>query len=265
MEKIELAKKALESVQGMSFNCMVGCYEGGKCGDSYTDYQELDLSREEVLYLINKPQFEEVFAGLKMEPVDVEATLTEMAYESSWPDGGAHASVNEIIPEELKELNEKLNNLDVKDAVALEDVRSQLKGIKDGEYTFRFDVYDGNQAYCFGDDVQETINISGNEARALLKHEHDIPAVFDEICSEELDEDFINEKAEEAGIAERYDYLTYSYNCDELDNFIDSWNILITKIMSGEIVEDELDTWLEYFNDSDNFEDTIDDWKTWQE
>lgn len=261
MDKIALAKKALESVHGMSFNCMVGCYEGGACGNDYTDYYDLDLNREQILYLIHCPQWDEVFDGLKMEPASVEDTLNKAAYECSWPDGGPRASVNEIIPEELKELSEKFNELDVEETAAVEEIRLQLKGIQDGEYTFRFDVY-GGYDYCFAEDTPEKLKLTGDEVRALLRCEHDIPEAFDGICSETLGEDFINKKAEEADFADDYDNYSYSYNCDELDNYIDAWQTIITKILSGDIDENNLGRWLKYFDDKENFESSIDIWES---
>lgn len=262
MDKIALAKKALESVHGMSFNCTVGCYEGGACGGGYTDYYDLDLSREQVLYLIHCPQWDKVFAGLEMESAEVESTLTKMAYELSWPDGGPMAYVKGIVPEELKDLSERLGNLDVDDVAAVEEIRSQLKAIQDGEYTFCFDIYGGRYDYCFAENVKESLKLTGDEARALLYYEHDIAKVFNCICSEGLGEDFINKKAEEADFADGYDYFSYSYNCDELDNVIDAWQTIITKILSGDIDESSLGRWLKYFDDNENFESSIDIWES---
>lgn len=262
MDKIALAKKALESVHGMSFNCMVGSYEGGACGNGYTDYYDLELSREQVLYLIHCPQWDEVFAGLEMEPAEVEDTLNKMVYEMSWPDGGPRAYVKECIPDELKELSERLNNLDANDAKAVEEIRSQLKAIQDGEFTFRFDIYDGGYDYCFAENVEESLRLTGDEARALLYCEHHIAKVFKGICSEGFGEDFINIKAEEADFADGYDYFSYSYNCDELDNVIDAWQTIITKILSGDIDESSLGRWLKYFDDNENFESSIDIWES---
>ena len=262
MDKIALAKKALESVHGMSFNCTVGCYEGGACGGGYTDYYDLDLSREQVLYLIHCPQWDKVFAGLEMEPAEVESTLTKMAYELSWPDGGPRAYVKGIVPEELKDLSERLGNLDVDDVAAVEEIRSQLTAIQDGEYTFCFDIYGGRYDYCFAENVKESLKLTGDEARALLYYEHDIAKVFNCICSEGLGEDFINKKAEEADFADGYDYFSYSYNCDELDNVIDAWQTIITKILSGDIDESSLGRWLKYFDDNENFESSIDIWES---
>lgn len=262
MDKIALAKKALESVHGMSFNCTVGCYGGGACGGGYTDDYDLDLSKEQVLYLIHCPQWDEVFAGLQMEPAEVEDTLNKMAYELSWPDGGARAYVKGIVPEELKDLSERLGSLDVDDATAVEEIRSQLTAIQDGEYIFCFDIYGGRYDYCFAEKVKEPLKLTGDEARALLFYEHDIVKVFNGICSEGLGEDFINKKAEEADFADGYDYFSYSYNCDELDNVIDAWQTIITKILSGDIDESSLGRWLKYFDDNENFESSIDIWES---
>ena len=265
MDKIALAKKALESVHGMSFNCTVGCYEGGACGDGYSDYYDLELSREQILYLIHCPQWDEVFAGLEMEPAEVEDTLNKMAYEMSWPDGGPRAYVKECIPDELIELSERLNNLDADNAKAVEEIRSQLKAIQDGKFTFRFDIYGGGYDYCFAENVEESLKLTGDEARALLYCEHHIAKVFKGICGEGLGEDFINIKAEEADFADNYDHFSYTYHCDELDNFIDGWQTIISKILSGDIDESSLGRWLKYFDDEDNFEESIDSWEEYYE
>ena len=88
MDKIELARRVLlDNIgSGKSFPCSLSGYEGGACGDGYTtDEEELDLSREELLYLISDGS--EVFNGLDMKKVDVYERLCDMAEGACWPDG----------------------------------------------------------------------------------------------------------------------------------------------------------------------------------
>ena len=69
-------------------------------------------------------------------------TTSKLAYEAAFPDGFV-TSVNYVVPEELSDIAEKLEALDVEDEDAVAEVRAEIKGIKAGDYTFRFTVEDG--------------------------------------------------------------------------------------------------------------------------
>lgn len=261
MNKIELARKALEKITDESFPCTVGCTEGGKCGAGYTDdYQTLDLSREQILSLISCPNEDEVLKDIVIDPVDVDSMLTEMAYESSWPDGGPAAYVQDVVPVEFDELEAAINDLEADDAEGLEEIRKKLAEITDGDYNILFDIK-GDYDYYFAENEEFEFHLTGDEVRGLLNYACDRPEVFEGICDAELDEDFLNEKAQQEGIADGCDYFSYGGSSDKLDNYINSWDTLLDMIFSGEVNEENLDEWLEYFDDDDNWELEIEDWK----
>lgn len=159
MDKIELARKALLDTigTGVSFPCSLSGYGGGACGDGYTsDDEELYLSREELLYLISDGS--EVFNGLEVKKVDIEARLEGMAEEACWQDG---------------------------------------RDMDDGYY--------------------------------------------DDDENEEDDEDY-------------EDSWSYSGESIVLDEYVDSWKLLINRILSGEVGEADLEKWLAYFKTPDEWE-----------
>lgn len=41
----------------------------------------------------------------------------------------------------------------------------------------------------------------------------------------------------------------YGGSCDELDYYLDAWKYIIDHIISGQITESTLDSWLEYFDE----------------
>ena len=83
--------------------------------------------------------------------------------------------------------------------------------------------------------------------------------VFDGICDEGLNEDDFSDLAEEAGVGSEYidDYWSYGGESCALEEYISAWKTLIKKIMSGEVDEANIDKWLPYFNDCDNWDDDI--------
>lgn len=111
-------------------------------------------------------------------------TTSKLAYEAAFPDGFV-TSVNYVVPEELSDIAEKLEALDVEDEDAVAEVRAEIKGIKAGDYTFRFTVEDGCE------------NCPTDEAEAILYGKYPIEEVFSDLCNEPLGEDFINDLVEE--------------------------------------------------------------------
>lgn len=263
MTQFELARKAIESIGWHSFHCRIYATEGGKCSDGWADYDELDLFPSQIRYLIKEQiNKDELFEGIQTEEVDVEEIIVAKAVEGAWPDGGPRASVNDVIPDELSSLSEILESLTKGecDADTIDDVREKLRAIKDGNYTFHFTVADADDYYYFDEDAEEKIPLTANEAIGLLYGQYDLDEVFEDICDEALDEDFINDKAEDMDFASEYDQFIYDGECEELDGFLDAWVCIIRKILSGDITEETLDSWMKYFDDSDNYESDICDW-----
>lgn len=174
-------------------------------------------------------------------------TTSKLAYEAAFPDGFV-TSVNYVVPKELSDIAEKLEALDVEDEDAVAEVRAEIKGIEAGDYTFRFTVEDGCEN-CPTDEAEEPLPLTAAEAQAILYGEYPIEEVFSDLCNEPLGEDFINDLAEKKDFCDEYVNYNYGGSCDELDYYLDAWKYIIDHIISGQITESTLDSWLEYFDE----------------
>lgn len=174
-------------------------------------------------------------------------TTSKLAYEAAFPDGFV-TSVNYVVPEELSDIAEKLEALDVEDEDAVAEVRAEIKGIEAGDYTFRFTVEDGCEN-CPIDEAEEPLPLTAAEAQAILYGEYPIEEVFSDLCNEQLGEDFINDLAEKKDFCDEYVNCSCGGSCDELDYYLDAWKYIIDHIISGQITESTLDSWLEYFDE----------------
>ena len=54
-------------------------------------------------------------------------------------------------------------------------------------------------------------------------------------------------------------YAEWSY-LEELEAYLDAWNYILNAIMSDEITEENMTSWLEYFDDAENYEYRIAEW-----
>lgn len=79
--------------------------------------------------------------------------------------------------------------------------------------------------------------------------EYPIEEVFSDLCNEPLGEDFINDLAEKKDFCDEYVNYSCGGSCDELDYYLDAWKYIIDHIISGQITESTLDSWLEYFDE----------------
>lgn len=174
-------------------------------------------------------------------------TTSKLAYEAAFPDGFV-TSVNYVVPKELSDIAEKLEALDVEDEDAVAEVRAEIKGIEAGDYTFRFTVEDGCEN-CPTDEAEEPLPLTAAEAQAILYGEYPIEEVFSDLCNEPLGEDFINDLAEKKDFCDEYVNYSCGGSCDELDYYLDVWKYIIDHIISGQITESTLDSWLEYFDE----------------
>lgn len=129
-------------------------------------------------------------------------TTSKLAYEAAFPDGFV-TSVNYVVPEELSDIAEKLEVLDVEDEDAVAEVRTEIKEIEAGDYTFRFTVEDGCEN-CPTDEAEE----------AILYGEYPIEEVFSDLCNEPLGEDFINDLAEKKDFCDEYVNYSCGGSCD---------------------------------------------------
>jgi len=261
MKKTELVNTALKNVCCACFPCRLYASDGGKCSDGWDGEGELELSADQLLYLISRSDDDkEYYEGLSMTEVYTNDILSKMAREEGCPDGGPSASVNDSVPDELQSLYERMNRLDLSDEAECDSIRQELQAIKDGDYTFHFTVVDGSGCYDYTDDAEETIHLTADEARSLLNGGPINSLVLKGICDRSLDEEFIDEKARQAGLAAGYETFDYWGSCERLDSYLESWRTIIAKIECGEITEENLDKWLEYFDDSDNYEWEIESW-----
>lgn len=258
MDCDKLAQKAIKYVKPVVFSAQAYAREGGRCPFGWEDEVELELTRPELIYLIRQHiGYDSLFKNYKEKEIDINKTLADIAHEEAW-EYSISATVNNIIPEELKELSCTLESLNVDDEDAVKSVCNSLSGVSDGTYTFSFAVDAGD--YNFADDASEGLDLTASEALGLLYGKHDIPKVFSKFNVKPLDEDFVNKKAEIKGFANDYDNFDYGGECEELENYLESWGFLLEQIYDEKIEEDELDSWMEYFEDSDNFYTTIEDW-----
>lgn len=136
----------------------------------------------------------------------------------------------------------------MEDEDAVAEVRAEIKGIEAGDYTFRFTVEDGCEN-CPTDEAEEPLPLPAAEAQAILYGEYPIEEVFSDLCNEPLGEDFINDLAEKKDFCDEYVNYSCGGSCDELDYYLDAWKYIIDHIVSGQITESTLDSWLEYFDE----------------
>lgn len=259
MTKQELAKKVIDSIDDTSFICHVYSSSGAKCDDGWGDTLDLDLSKEEILYLLKKEiQHDELFEGCELKEVDVDNTISDMAYEAAWPDEKPSARVNNLIPNELQSIAEEIEELDLLDKIAVQGLTDKLKAIQDGDYTFEFTVESGG--YYFTEDAEEKLTLTSQQALGLLYGENPDIEIFKDFGIQTLDSDFINELADSAGFASDYDYLSYDGNCEALEACLNAWKYIIEHIFTEDITEESLDVWMQYFEDDDNFEYDITEW-----
>lgn len=257
MTAIELAKQALSQVTNMTFNTSIYSSEGGKCGAGWDGETDLDLSKAQLLYLISqKVKHPELFDGLTLKSIDLEKIIDDLAFEGSWPDGGPTAQVENIIPQELQDLHDQIQSEELSD----DELLQQLQSLEGGEYTFLFTVVDGSGSYYFAEGEEQKITLTTQEVLGLLLNENPDCQPLMQLCNQSIDENDINDKAEQLDFASGYDYFSYGGECEQLDNYLDAWNTIISRILNGDITEQNLDVWLAYFNEDENLESDIEDW-----
>ncbi|MGN0230049.1 MAG: hypothetical protein ACI4BH_09600 [Muribaculaceae bacterium] len=262
-ERVRIARKALlEGVQPMTFKCEVRSCGGGACDDGYCDERGLTISRDEMMYVLNKRiGHNEVFENVAMMPFEVDDVLSDMAYEASWPNGGASIYLCDSIPDELTELTKRAECADPDDEEEYEELRSELMALEDGLYTFHFDVLDGSHDYCFAENEEYAVRLTAAQARGLIYGQVADAELFSGMKCVSLSEEDIEDKLYDLNVVENFDDISYSGSSDELDSYVAAWRTLIFNILQGKIVEDQLPEWLPYFSDfSENCDTEIEKW-----
>lgn len=254
MKTNEFIKKILkENIHDTSFTCSIYAAEGGHCGDSWNVDTDIEFSKEQLTSLLKERiSDEDLFTDLKTEDFDVDEYIEAFAKEMAHPDGGLRATLESIIPEELTDLYEQLQIIDMKDEDEVADVKSQLKGIKDDDYTFKVSIGEEYEV----DTTEETVHLTKGKILATLKDNTEHPELFEGLKLDKrplYDED-ITDRID----VSLYDVYSYGGNCDGLNNYLDSWETVINMIQSGDITKDNINEWLQYFKEED-FLTTIED------
>lgn len=250
MDTISLAQKALRHISDTSFPCSTFASEGGKCGDGWDFEDDLYLLAPEIIFLLKgRIDNAEVFNGFRTRQIDVEEALLDKAYTNAFPEGVPMATVEDTIPYELEELAEQLGDLDVDDEDAVDEFRTELEEVETGDYTFSFSI--ANNGWVYEEGIEETIYLTQKQALGLLRGISRDKSIFDGLCKTSLSDSFLNRKANEMGLVDEHLDISARTECDSIDGFLEAWVYVIDNILSGNITEDTLDSWLEYFDDGD--------------
>lgn len=254
----KIAQKAIKHVRTVVFTAEAYAAINGPCPGGWEDEVELKLTRPELIYLIHQEVgYDTLFNRYKEKVVDIDGVLANIAHEEAW-EYPIIATVNHTIPKELQDLSNTLDSLDLNNEDAVKSVYKLLNAVSDGRYSFSFEIKAGD--YCFTENACECLDLTVSEALGLLYGKYDIPQLFSLFNTEQLSKDFINTKAEKKGFAKNYDSFNYGGTCYALENYLEAWRFILEQIYEEEIDEDELESWLEYFDDSDNFDTDIQEW-----
>lgn len=146
----------------------------------------------------------------------------------------------------------------------MELAKKVIKGIKGKDFTVSLGAYGGGAC---GDswDGEETLYLSPSELYYLIDSRVGHHELFKGLKSKKIDVeqtmyDMAREGAWPDGETEESDYFSYSGKCEAIHYYVDAYAYILRSIMSGEITEGSLDSWLEYFDDSENFEYDIKEW-----
>ncbi len=173
--------------------------------------------------------------------------------------GGCYGvTVNDYVPDELQDRNQMIDEME-ENGTSVEKIRAQLKAIKAGKYTFCFTITDG-EGYYYSEDAGAEIKLTALQARGLL-YVPDRVKLFNGIrFTEDVDDEFLCGAAEEQEICKDENPYKFRGECSGLDEYLNAWKTLLTKILAGEIQESELDEWLRYFDELNDYKMDIKDW-----
>lgn len=152
----------------------------------------------------------------------------------------------------------------------IELTRKALEILKEGiSFNCVLRAYEGG-ACGDGWDGEDKIELSEGELLYLISQQNVDKEIFEGLKLTPINiESMLSDMAEsgacvdefyefsdydEDEIEELKDCWSYSGECSQLEGFLKSWEIVLNKIMAGEITEDNLDECLEYFDDSSNFD-----------
>lgn len=284
MTTMNLAKKALKYVNGCSFRVSAFSSSGATCDCDWDDSEAgyLELDKAEVLEQVKETleiddtlkgmiDIEELFQGIETKYCDIEESLSEIAFEAAWPDGGPIACLQNFVPNELESLADEINDLDKFDddyAEKVDAIREQLQAIQTGNYTLCADIsaYDGD--YVFAEDEQITIQLSAEKAWGILYNYCDNDSISKDSLFDGIDYEETNENDVQAIVNEQdfKDYAdTVSGICDELDNYTNAWCQFIYAICNGDVNEDNFDDCITFFDEAYFNDEDESDFENWLE
>jgi len=252
--------KLLSSIEDRCFDVSFSSSDGGKFGDSWDTVENTCITRDEILSLIKcKCKYASIFDDINFTESNVNARLEGQARELAWPDGGPSASIEDDVPEELVDLIEELNKTDINDKASVQESCRKLDSVKDGSYTFYITV-DSSGEYYFAENEPYPIELTKEQALGIVYSHCDVKMIFDEIKYILFGKDQINDYLEQNKAASDYDCCSYDATCERLDHYIEAWTYIINSLVEGKLNPEELDSWMEYFDDEENFDEDIKDW-----
>ena len=255
MTKFELAKALLSQVKDESFSCSIYSSDGF---DGWNSDEYIDLSAPQLRYLIKSKVGGEdaLFEGLELEEADADSMISDLSRELSWPDGYPSPHVNSVIPNELLGLEDKLDNIDGLSPEEISDLYESLISITSGEYTFEYTI--GSEGMYFTEGAELKVFLEKDQILGLLNSQYDLSDILDTDFID-IDEEYLNDIANDADLAENYDYLSYGGSSDDFEAYIHSWVYMIDRILKDDIAEENALRFIDFIAEGD-YERDFDDW-----
>lgn len=143
--------------------------------------------------------------------------------------------------------------------------KSAISNVSDFSFSCR--VYAGEGGTCgdsWGDCVD--LELERPELLYLINESTDIKDLLQEdeemkkIDVDSIISDMASDAAFPDGVDDEFENWSCGGECESLEGYIQAWSDLLSLIYEGEIAEDELEEWLEYFDDEENFGMEIEEW-----
>lgn len=143
--------------------------------------------------------------------------------------------------------------------------KEALSHLKGEEFNVYLSAYGGGACGDSWDD-NDTLSLSKEELAYLIKELVECDGLFEGIKQCEIDlESTLAQLAMDRAFSdgsdeEDVDNWSVNGQSEEIENYLNAWVYVINSILSGNIAEKSINSWLEYFNNSDNYEYEIEDW-----
>ena len=227
--KIYLVRTMLKDVKRQDFHGRFEASENWKLGDSWEDDGTFSVSREDLLsmiaYAVCRPR---IFKVLGIQPISVVKKIREYAMRNANGGGMPYASVNNMVPVELKNLAEQILQLEgapAPDPKMITEVQQCLASLRAGEYTFSFTIKGADGWSEYSNDACEPIPLTARELRAVLisgvSHKLQKKLLISGLPVWEGNlEELIEGKAAGRNFAINYDYHSYYGSSPELKAYV---------------------------------------------